>query len=253
MIRSPDGDHHCLGAVRSAELSHRVVHVLFHGSLGDAQNRTDIPGRLAARHPPKNLDLAGRERLLFGPHTVSMNSHSGLGCLQPAPPRAVAEAAGIRRPIESDAALRAPRLSDRAEGASGERSERLASTRSSRSWRPPPGFEPIRSARLVPIVVTPHPFQTKRQSWSYCGLGIVARSSSDWVRAEGQWIRARVPQKRGLSRQFNHVLKSLFKGAATTVITQRHKDPIYACGHRANKLDSREVREASLRQMPRGG
>jgi transposase len=49
-----------------------------------------------------------------------------------------------------------------------------------------PGFGPIRSARLVPIVVTPHRFRTKRQFWSYCGLGIVMRSSADWVRtAEG--------------------------------------------------------------------
>ena len=34
-------------------------------------------------------------------------------------------------------------------------------------------------------------------------------------------------QTRGLSRAYNHVLKDLFKGAATTVITQRDKDPIY--------------------------
>jgi transposase len=92
-----------------------------------------------------------------------------------------------------------------------------------------PGFGPIRAARLVPIVVTPHRFRTKRQFWSYCGLGIVTRSSSDWVQAaDGGWIQARVPQTRGLSRQHNRVLKSLFKGAATTVITQRNKDPIYA-------------------------
>jgi transposase len=92
-----------------------------------------------------------------------------------------------------------------------------------------PGFGPIRAARLVPIVVTPHRFRTKRQFWSYCGLGIVTRSSSDWVQtADGGWIKARVPQTRGLSRQHNRVLKSLFKGAATTVITQRNKDPIYA-------------------------
>jgi hypothetical protein len=92
-----------------------------------------------------------------------------------------------------------------------------------------PGFGPIRAARLVPIVVTPHRFRTKRQFWSYCGLGIVTRSSSDWLQtADGGWIRARVPQTRGLSRQFNRTLKSIFKGAATTVITQRNKDPIYA-------------------------
>ncbi len=92
-----------------------------------------------------------------------------------------------------------------------------------------PGFGPIRAARLVPIVVTPHRLRTKRQFWSYCGLGIVTRSSSDWVQtADGAWIKARVPQTRGLSRQHNRFLKHIFKGAATTVITQRHKDPIHA-------------------------
>jgi transposase len=96
-----------------------------------------------------------------------------------------------------------------------------------------PGFGPIRAARLVPIVVTPHRFRTKRQFWSYCGLGIVTRSTSDWIQAaDGSWIKARVPQTRGLSRQHNHVLKSIFKGAATTVITQVNKDPII-CALRA--------------------
>jgi hypothetical protein len=33
---------------------------------------------------------------------------------------------------------------------------------------------------------------------------------------------------RGLSRHHNRFLKHIFKGAATTVITQRNKDPIYA-------------------------
>ena len=92
-----------------------------------------------------------------------------------------------------------------------------------------PGLGPIRTAQLIPIVVTPHRFRTRRQFWSYCGLGIVTRSSSDWVKpADGQWIRARVPQTRGLTRQYNHVLKYIFKGAATSVITQRNKDPIYS-------------------------
>ncbi len=40
-----------------------------------------------------------------------------------------------------------------------------------------PGFGPIRAARLVPIVVTPHRFRTKRQFWSYCGLGIASQRS----------------------------------------------------------------------------
>ncbi len=92
-----------------------------------------------------------------------------------------------------------------------------------------PGFGPIRAARLVPIVVTPHRFRTKRQFWSYCGLGIVTRSSSDWIQtSDGGWVKARVPQTRGLSRQHNRFLKDVFKGAATTVISQRNKDPIHA-------------------------
>jgi len=91
-----------------------------------------------------------------------------------------------------------------------------------------PGFGPIRAARLIPIVITPHRFRTRRQFWSYCGLGLVTRSSADWLQSpDGQWIRTRVAQTRGLSRQHNHALKSIFKGAATTVITQRNKDPIF--------------------------
>lgn len=34
-------------------------------------------------------------------------------------------------------------------------------------------------------------------------------------------------QTRGLTRQHNHDLKDLFKGAATTVITQALDDPLY--------------------------
>ena len=91
-----------------------------------------------------------------------------------------------------------------------------------------PGFWPIRAARLLPIVVTPHRFRTRRQFSSYCGFGIVARSSSDWVQAaDGTWSKARVPQPRGVSLLHKHSLKSIVKGAATTVITQRNKDPIY--------------------------
>ena len=111
-----------------------------------------------------------------------------------------------------------------------------------------PGLGPIRAARLLPIVVTPHRFRTKRQFWSYCGLGIVTRSSSDWIQtADGGWIKGRVPQTRGLSRQHNRVLKSIFKGAATTVITQRNKDP-HPCALRATprRRHEADAREAQL-------
>ncbi len=91
-----------------------------------------------------------------------------------------------------------------------------------------PGMGPVRVAQLLPIVVTPTRFRTRRQFWSYCGLGIVMRSSSDWVRTEnGGWARANVQQTRGLNR--NHVsrLKNIFKGAALTVVTQLPNDPLH--------------------------
>lgn len=91
-----------------------------------------------------------------------------------------------------------------------------------------PGLGPIRVAQLIPIVVTPHRFRTKRQLWAYCGLGIVMRSSSDWVRETGgAWQRAKVQQTRGLNYNHNHTLKMIFKGAATTVINQLPNEPLH--------------------------
>jgi transposase len=91
-----------------------------------------------------------------------------------------------------------------------------------------PGLGPIRVAQLLPIVVTPMRFRTRRQFWSYCGLGVVMRSSSDWVPREGGgWKRAEVKQTRGLNENHNHVLKNVFKGAATTVITQLKDEPLH--------------------------
>ena len=91
-----------------------------------------------------------------------------------------------------------------------------------------PGLGPIRVAQLMPIVVSPARFRTKRQFWSYCGLGIVMRSSSDWVRkTDGGWARATVQQTRGLNMNHNHTLKAIFKGAATTVISQLETEPLH--------------------------
>lgn len=91
-----------------------------------------------------------------------------------------------------------------------------------------PGLGPIRVAQMMPIVVSPARFRTKRQFWSYCGLGIVMRSSSDWVRtSDGSWTRAEVQRTRGLNVSHNHVLKSVFKGAATTVIMSMEDEPLH--------------------------
>jgi transposase len=91
-----------------------------------------------------------------------------------------------------------------------------------------PGMGDIRVAQMMPIVVTPYRFASKRAFWAYIGLAVVMRSSSDWVRAkDGQWIRAQTMQTRGLNRNFNRKLKDVFKGAATTVIQHRDDEPLY--------------------------
>jgi len=88
-----------------------------------------------------------------------------------------------------------------------------------------PGLGPVRVAQLLPIVVTPHRFRTKRQFWAYCGFAVVTHSSADWVRTERGWVRARVAQTRGLNVNYNHQLKMIFKGAATTVIMHAAPGP----------------------------
>jgi len=103
-----------------------------------------------------------------------------------------------------------------------------------------PGMGPIRVAQLLPIVVTPHRFRTRKQFWTYCGLGIVTRSSSDWVQTpDGRWIRAQNQQTRGLNRNHNAHLKQIFKGAATTVIQSLHDDPLYEHYQRLTEAGTR--------------
>lgn len=89
-----------------------------------------------------------------------------------------------------------------------------------------PGFGPKRVAQLMAVVVTPYRFRTKRQFWSYCGFGVVTRTSSDWVRQERGWVRAPVVRTRGLNRASNRQLKAIFKGAATTVLKHSSPNPL---------------------------
>lgn len=117
----------------------------------------------------------------------------------------------------------------------------LAEARHHRVWhllKGCPGLGPVRAAELVPVVVTPFRFQRRSHFWSYCGLGIVMRSSADWMRApDGRWVKAPIQQTRGLNRDFNRTLKKIFKGAATTVIRQASElDPLYA--HYLRLLDA---------------
>ena len=89
-----------------------------------------------------------------------------------------------------------------------------------------PGMGPIRVAQMLPIVVTPHRFRSKRQFWAYCGFGVVTHSSADWVFEDGRWNRKKIRQTRGLNFNHNRTLKAIMKGAATRVLTQKRRDPL---------------------------
>jgi transposase len=87
-----------------------------------------------------------------------------------------------------------------------------------------PGFGPIRSAFAIAIIGTPHRFRTQRQLWSYSGLSVVIQSSSDYEMIAGRPIRKQPKHNtRGLTRNYNRILKFVFKGAANEAI---RKDPV---------------------------
>src|SRR5207248_8299801 len=83
-------------------------------------------------------------------------------------------------------------------------------------FRQIPCIGPIGAARLLALMQTPHRFRSKRQLWTYRGLGIEARDSAQYRFVRGQLQRAKKPQQiRGLNRNHNHEMKEIFKGAAT--------------------------------------
>jgi len=98
------------------------------------------------------------------------------------------------------------------------RSELLAESRkhkASKLLRQIPCIGPIRAARLVALMQTPHRFRSKRQLWTYSGLGIETHDSAQYRFVRGELQRAKKPQQiRGLNRNHNHEMKDIFKGAA---------------------------------------
>src|SRR5438552_5209511 len=78
-----------------------------------------------------------------------------------------------------------------------------------------PSLGPIRSALAVALIQPPHRFRSKRQLWTYSGLGLETRDSGEYHFVKGQ-VRRRKKQLwiRGLNKDYNHDLKGLFKAAA---------------------------------------
>src|SRR5260370_13961219 len=78
-----------------------------------------------------------------------------------------------------------------------------------------PSIGPIRAALLIALIQTPHRFRTKRPFWKYSGFAIEMHSSADYRSVKGQLERTQKQVSvRGLNRDCNPYLKTLFKTAA---------------------------------------
>jgi transposase len=84
-----------------------------------------------------------------------------------------------------------------------------------------PLLGPVSVAEIIAIVGTPHRFRSKRQFWTYVGLAVVTRTSAEYVLVNGIVRRSARPlATRGLNRNHNHLLKRVFKSAATSACTR---------------------------------
>ena len=103
------------------------------------------------------------------------------------------------------------------------RRDLLVESRKHKIWkllRLIPGIGPIRAAILIAVMQTPHRFRTKRQLWTYSGLGLETYDSAEYRAVQGQLERARKRATvRGLNKDYNHDLKDIFKGAAMRAST----------------------------------
>jgi transposase len=100
----------------------------------------------------------------------------------------------------------------------------IAEARRQPGWkvlRSIPFLGEVRVAEILAIMATPWRFRTKRQAWPYVGLAVVTRSSADQEFADGKLRRRkRAPLTRGLNRNHNPLLKSVFKGAANAAAAE---------------------------------
>ena len=119
----------------------------------------------------------------------------------------------------------------------------------------------VRVAQILAIVATPFRFRTKRQLWPYVGLAVVTRSSANEEFVGGRLRRRRrAPLTRGLNRNHNPLLKSIFKGAANVAAAKAGplKDVYDACVARGVREElakvtlARKIASIALRLWKQG-
>lgn len=89
-----------------------------------------------------------------------------------------------------------------------------------------PHLGAVSVAQVLAVVGTPHRFRSKRQFWTYVGLAVVTQSTADYEMVNGVLRRNQRPvATRGLNRNHNHLLKRVFKSAASSAC---HSEPFQA-------------------------
>jgi transposase len=100
------------------------------------------------------------------------------------------------------------------------RGEFLAESRKHRAaklLRQIPCIGPLRTAQLIALIQTPHRFRSKRQLWTYSGLGVTTHDSAQYCYVDGEVRRSKKRQQlRGLNQNHNHEMKEIFKSTATS-------------------------------------
>jgi len=98
------------------------------------------------------------------------------------------------------------------------RGELLAESRKHQAvniLRQVPSIGPLRATLLLALMQTPHRFRSKRQLWTYSGLGVETHDSAQHRYGDGQLQRSKKPQQiRGLNQNHNHEMKEIFKSTA---------------------------------------
>ena len=74
---------------------------------------------------------------------------------------------------------------------------------------------PASGRQLLALIQTPYRFRSKRQLWTYSGLGVETHDSAQHRYVDGQLQRSKKPQQiRGLNQNHNHDMKNIFKSTA---------------------------------------
>lgn len=78
-----------------------------------------------------------------------------------------------------------------------------------------PLLGPVRVAQLLAVLQTPWRFREKHNLWAYAGFAVVTHETAQFVIRDGKVLRRRrPPMTRGLNRNHNGVVKSVFKDMA---------------------------------------